>query len=50
MFCIIIMVTVGIGYFALAKNPVEQCKHWYKDMREGREYIHKPNLNIITGE
>lgn len=44
MFCFIVTVVSGIMFFTIAKNPVEYCKHLYKDIHEGREYIHKPVL------
>lgn len=43
------MVAAGIWFFAIAKNPVDQCKYWYKDIREGREHIHKPELPHVLG-
>lgn len=44
MFGFIIIIVAGVGFFAVAKNPVEQCKHWYKDIRDDRRHVHKPKI------
>jgi hypothetical protein len=42
----IIIVVVGISFFVVAKNPVDQCKHWYQDIHEDRRHVHKPHIFV----
>lgn len=34
MFCLILLITGTIGYFIVAKNPIEKCANFYEELRK----------------